>query len=141
MVYYHKVGTQQSRDELVYQDQVNPQRFHIVGTTEDERFAILNISERGKGRKGNAIFFRDDSKGEKPFKPVFADITDDSYSIIDNVGEKFLIETNKNAPNWKVFSWDPANPGEKNWKDVLPEKSEPLQGISTAGGKIFARYM
>ncbi len=140
MVYYHEVGTPQSQDDLVYQNPATPQRFHTVGTTEDERFAILDISERGKGKDGNAVFFRDDSRGEKTFRPVIAEIGEDSYDVIDNVGEKFLIQTNRNAPNGKVFLWDPANPDEKNWRDVLPEKPEPLQGISAAGGKIFARY-
>lgn len=140
-VYYHRVGTPQSQDELVYEDPANPQRFHTVGVTEDERFAILNMSERGKGTKGNALFFRDDSKGEKSFKPLIGKITDDSYGVVDNVGDRFLVQTNKSAPNWRVFQYDPANPDEKSWKDVLPEKPEPLQGVSSSGGKLFARYL
>ena len=60
-VYYHKIGTPQAQDELVFEDKANPQRFHNVSTTEDERFAILNISDRGKGKRGNAVFFRDRS--------------------------------------------------------------------------------
>jgi len=50
-VYYHKVGTPQSEDALVYQDKANPLRFHIVSTSDDERFAFLTISDRGKGKK------------------------------------------------------------------------------------------
>ncbi|HLF20493.1 MAG TPA: prolyl oligopeptidase family serine peptidase [Bacteroidota bacterium] len=141
MVYYHRVGTPQPQDELVYQDPGSPLRFHFVGTTEDERFAILDISEGSKGKKGNALFYRDESKEEKTFRPIVAEISDDSYNAIDNVGDKFLIQTNKNAPNWRVFLYDPVNPDEKNWNDVLPEKAEPLDGISTAGGKIFAQYL
>src|SRR5262249_54220908 len=49
-VYYHKLGTPQSADSLVYEDNANPQRFQGVGVTEDEKFAILSISERGKGK-------------------------------------------------------------------------------------------
>ncbi|MBF8247637.1 MAG: S9 family peptidase, partial [Bacteroidetes bacterium] len=128
-VYYHRVGTPQSQDELVYEDPANPQRFHTVSVTEDERYAILNMSERGKGTKGNALFLRDDLKGEKSFKPLIGKITDDSYGVVDNVGDKFLVQTNKSAPNWRVFQYDPENPDEKNWKDVLPEKTEPLQGV------------
>ncbi|MBI3006581.1 MAG: S9 family peptidase [Ignavibacteriales bacterium] len=139
--YYHKVGTPQSQDELVYEDPANPQRFHTVSVTKDKRFAILNMSERGKGKKGNALFFRDDSKGEKNFRPIIGTIGDDSYGIVDDVGDKFLIQTNKNAPNWRVVLFDPAQPDEKNWKDILPEKSEPLDGVSSAGGKLFAEYL
>ncbi len=139
-VYFHKVGTPQSSDILVYEDNENPQRFHTVGTTEDERFLVLSISERGKGKKGNALFYKDLSKGETKFSPLFANITDDSFGIVDNVGDKFLVRTNKNAPNGRVIIVDPKDSDEKNWKDVLPERAEPLQGTGTAGGKLFASW-
>jgi len=139
-VYFHKVGTPQSADVLIYEDKDHPQRFQGVDTTEDERFAILSVSERGKGKKGNAIFYKDLSKGEDNFSPIVADITDDSFGVIDNVGDKFLIRTNKNAPNGRVVLVDPKNPEERNWKDVLPERSETLQGTGTAGGKLFASW-
>lgn len=140
-VYYHKVGTPQSQDELLYQDKDNPQRFHFAYTTEDERFLILSISDRGKGKRGDALFFRDLSKGEKGFTPIIAEVGDDSFNLVDNVGDKFLIETNRHAPNNKVFLYDPKNPDEKNWKDVLPEREQPLGSVSSAGGKLFATYL
>ena len=139
-VYYHKVGTPQSADVLVYEDKEHPQRFQGVNTTEDERFAILSVSERGKGKNGNALFYKDLSAGQKDFSPIVADIGNDSFGVIDNVGDKFLIRTNKNAPNGRVVLVDPKNPDEKNWKDVLPERAEPLQGSGTAGGKLFASW-
>jgi len=55
-------------------------------------------------------------------------------------GDKFLIRTNKNAPNGRVVLVEPKNPDENNWKDVLPERAEPLQGAGTAGGKLFASW-
>jgi len=140
-VYYHKIGTPQSEDVLIYENPKEPQRFHLVGTTEDERFAILSISERGKGKKGNALYYRDLSKGEKNFTPIVAEIGDDSFNVVDNVGGKLLIRTDHKAPNGRVFLFDPGNPDEKNWKDILPEKPEPLESVSTGGGKLFATYM
>jgi prolyl oligopeptidase len=139
-VYFHKVGTPQSEDVVIYEDKANPQRFHNVGTTEDERFAILNISERGKGKQGNALYYKDLSKNEAKFSPIISEISNDSYGVIDNVDDKFLIRTNKNAPNGRVVLVDPKNPDEKNWKEVLPERAEPLQGTGTAGGKLFASW-
>jgi prolyl oligopeptidase len=138
-VFYHKVGAPQSQDELIYEDQTNPTRFHSVSTTEDERFAILSIGEQGK--RGNALYFRDESQKQKAFTPIVATIGDDDFGVIDNAGDKFLIQTNKNAPNSKVVLYDPKNPDEKNWKEVLPEKPEPLQYATTAGGKLFALYL
>ena len=140
-VYFHRIGTAQSDDDLVYEDKSNPQRFHTVSTTEDERFAILTISERGKGKEGNALYYRDLSKGEKSFTPVVAAIGDYQFTAIDDVGDRLLIQTDQNAPNGKVMLFDPSNPAEANWKEILPEKPEPLQGAATAGGKLFATYL
>jgi prolyl oligopeptidase len=138
-VYYHRVGTSQSDDELVYSDKGNPQRFHTVSTTEDERFAILYISDRGKGKKGDAIFVR--SAEKKDWLPLIPEVTDDEFSVIDNVGDKFLVKTNKDAPNWRVVSIDAKSPAAKNWITILPERPEPLEDAATAGGKIFATYL
>ncbi|HEX6184450.1 MAG TPA: prolyl oligopeptidase family serine peptidase [Pyrinomonadaceae bacterium] len=140
-VYFHRVGTAQSADELVYEDKANPQRFHNVGTSDDQRFAFLTISDRGKGKKGNAVFYRDAKAGDKAWKPLVAEVGDSSFYPIDNVGDKILVETDHKAPNGRVFLFDPKNPSEKDWKDVLPEKSEPLQGAGTGGGKLFATYL
>ena len=140
-VYFHKVGTPQTADELVYEDKAHPQRFNIVSTTDDERFVVMSVSDRGTGKKGNALFYMDRKSGDKTWKPVVAEIGDDDFGVIDNVGDKLLVETNHNAPNGRVILFDPKNPSEKDWKDVLPERAEPLQGASTGGGKLFATYL
>jgi prolyl oligopeptidase len=140
-VYFHKIGTPQSQDRQIYQDAGNPQRFNTVDTTEDERFALLTVSDRGKGKDGNALFVRDLSRNQREFNPVIKDITNDSYGVVDNVADKLLVETNRNAPNGRVVLVDPKKPDEANWKTILKEQPEPLQGVSTAGGKIFATYL
>lgn len=137
-VWYHKIGTPQTDDELIYEDKANPQRFQNVNVTEDGRFAFLYVSERGKGKDGNALSFRDLSKGDKSFTPIISDIGNDSYGVLDDLNGKFLLETNHGAPNGKVVLYDPAN---GSWKDVIPEKAEPLQTSGTAGGKIFVTYL
>jgi prolyl oligopeptidase len=140
-VFFHKVGTLQSADVLVFEDKDNPQRFHLLDTTEDERFAILDVSDRGKGKDGNAVFVKDLSKGGSTFTPVFGTIGDESFGVLDNVGGHLLVQTNYKAPNWRVIKVDPANPAEANWVEVLPEKPEPIQGAGTAGGRLFATYL
>ena len=64
---------------------------------------MLSISDRGKGKDGNSLFVRDLSKGEREFRPVIATIGDDSFGVVDNVGDKLLIETNHKAPNSRVI--------------------------------------
>jgi prolyl oligopeptidase len=137
-VYYHKVGTPQSEDKLIYEDNDHPKRFVSIGVTEDQRYQILNLSESSSGKRGNALFFRLLAESDKPFTPIIPEIGDDSYNVIDDVNGKFLIDTNHGAPNGKVVLYDPQT---KMWSDVLPERPEPLEITSTAGGKLFATYL
>jgi prolyl oligopeptidase len=140
-VYFHRVGTPQTQDRLVFQDPASPQRFHQVATTEDERFAILVVDDRGKGKKGNAVFACDLSKGETTFAPVIGTIGDDTFEVIDNIGDQLVLVTNHGAPNQRVVLVDPKRPDEANWKTIISEKPEPLQSVTTAGGKLFAIYL
>ena len=140
-VYFHKIGTPQSADRLVFEDKANPQRFHILSTTEDERFAILNVSDRGKGKNGNAVFALDLTTAATTFKPVIGEITDSTFDVIDNIGDKLLMVTDHKAPNMRVVLIDPKAPAEANWTTVLAEKPEVLQAATTAGGKLFATYL
>ena len=134
-VYFHKIGTAQKEDKLVFEDPSNPQRFHTVSTTEDEQFAALYVSDRGKGKDGNGLWVL--KRGDSKFVAIKEEITDFSYSLLDDVADGFLIETNENAPNSKVLLYESKA---KTWKPILPEKPEPLQGAGTAGGKLFASY-
>ena len=140
-VYYHKVGTPQDQDALAFEDQANPQRFHTVGTTEDERFAILSVSDRGKGKKGNALFYRDRASDNASWYALIGKVGDDEYNVIDNVGDKFLVHTNRHAPNGRVVLIDTKHADEKHWTVVLPERPEPLESANSAGGKLFATYL
>ncbi len=139
-VYYHRLGTDQSQDELIFEDEANPLRFHNVSLTDDERFMILYISDRGKGKDGNSLFVRNVKKGEKEFKPLINQF-DDVFGVVDNVGDKLLVSTNYKAPNERVLLIDPAKREEKDWKEILPEKTEPLEAVSTGGGKLFVTYL
>ena len=139
-VFFHRIGTSQSADSLVYEDIGNPQRFHIVTTTEDERYAVLSISDRGSGKDGNALYVCDLAR-DGVFKPLIGAIDNDTFDVVDNVGDKLLVSTNHGAPNWRVVLIDPAAPAEANWVEVLPERPEPLQSARTAGGKLFATYL
>jgi prolyl oligopeptidase len=135
-VYYHKVGTSQDEDNLIFEDSANPQRFHIVGTTEDEEYAILSVSDRGKGKDGNGLWAL--KRAASSFTAIQEEITDFSYGVIENIGGDFLIETNEHAPNGKVVLFES---GPKSWKTIIREKPEPLQGVGAAGGKLFAAYL
>lgn len=140
-VWYHTVGTSQDQDELVYEDKGNPQRFHTLSVSEDERFAYLTISDRGKGLQGNALYYRDSKGGDNTFKPIVAAVGKFRYSVVDNTGDKILLFTNDGAENNKIVLFDPANPARENWATIVPEKPEPIQGTGTAANRLYVSYL
>ena len=140
-VWFHKVGTAQSADKLIYEDAKNPQRFHQVVTSDDERFAFLSISDRGKGLDGNALWFTDQLNNQQKFQPIIAMPSNYNYSVVDNIGETLLIETNDGAQNGQLMRVSSKHPEKNNWKTILAEKPEPLTRVSSVGGKLFANYL
>ena len=137
-VYFHRIGTPQSADELVYADAARPQRFHTVATTEDGRWAVLSVSERGSGRRGNALFVRDLRSEDKTFRPLVPDIGDASFSLVEQHAGRLLLRTDDGAPNGRIIAVDPARPGREHWQTVVAERAdEALRGASLAGGRLF----
>lgn len=133
-VYYHIIGTDQSRDKLMMEDKENPHMGFGIGLTEDEKF--MTLSKWQKNVNGNAYFVRDTKRTE--WIPVLETFDDDIYAI-GNVKDKLLMFTNHGSPKGRVILFDPKDP--KNWKDVIPERPEPLTSVSIVGDKIIAVYM
>ncbi|MDP2056074.1 MAG: prolyl oligopeptidase family serine peptidase [Acidobacteriota bacterium] len=140
-VYYHRIGTPQSADELVFSDPKNPQRFHTLETTEDERFAVLDISDRGTGKQGNAVFVQDLSKPGSTFMPLIPSIGDDTFEVLESVRGELIVFTDNNAPNGRVVRIDPANPAPANWKSIIEPKADTIDTVRVAAGKVIATYM
>ncbi len=136
-IFFHKLGEAQGQDQLVYEDKEHPLRYFGVGTSEDERYGFLIISE---GTSGNEVYWKDLRQRNAPFQALIKGFDGDS-SPIDNVGDKFLVYTNLNAPKFRVVLIDPKKPGNENWKVVVPEKSEVLSSANTAGGQLFCAYL
>jgi prolyl oligopeptidase len=112
-------------------------RYFGAGVTEDNRFLVINISE---GTSGAEILVQDLAAGQQDFT-LLAKGFDHEYAVIDNVGDKLLLLTNYEAPNYRLVLVDPKNPDPKGWKNVIAEKPELLEGVGTAGGKLFAQYL
>lgn len=136
-IYFHKLGDDQSKDVLVYEDKKHPLRYFGAQTTEDERFLIVYVSE---GTDGTELYSKDLSANEKDFKLIFKGF-DDNASVINNIGEKLIVQTDADAPNQRVILIDHKNPAKENWKDLIAEQPDLLVSVSTGGGKIFADYL
>jgi prolyl oligopeptidase len=135
-LFYHKLGTPQSEDKLIFGGEKTPRRYVGAGLTEDEHYLIISASTT---TTGNELYIQDLSKPNSPIVNV-VDNFDNDHSIVDNEGSKLYIFTNHKAPNYKLVTVDAANPKQANWKDLIPE-NENVLSVSTGGGKIFAEYL
>lgn len=136
-IFYHKIGTQQANDQLIYQDKEHPLRYVGASLTEDERFLVLGISE---GTDGSEIKIKDlNDKSVKNFITLIPGFKTNA-NVVDNIGDKILVQTNEGAPNYKVILIDPKNL-QATPKVIIPEQTEKLEGINTGGGKLFASYL
>jgi len=134
-LYFHKLGTKQSEDKVVWGEDVR--RRYVSGyITEDQRFLVVSASV---STTGNELYIRDLTKKSAEYKVVVGNFDSDSY-VVDNDGTKLYIMTNLNAPNWKVVTVDAENPGVENWVDFIPE-TENVLSISTGSGYFFANYL
>ncbi len=141
-VWYHKLGTPQSQDQLIFEDKTQPLRYYGAAVTEDERYLFIYVSQ---GTYGSEILYKDLTKPDSKLALLFKGF-DYEYGVIDNVGSKILVSTNHGAPNNHIVSVDLANYSPdmdmtKNWKVVVPEAKSLLEGATTAGGKLFLNYL
>ncbi len=139
-VFYHTLGTPQSRDRLVFADAAHPQRFHTVSTTDDERFLILTISDRGAGSDGNALYARSLAKGDTAWTTITTRF-DRELDVVDNDAGQLIVLTNQGAPNRRVVRIDPAQPDASHWTTLIAEQPEVLSGVSTGGRRLIASYL
>lgn len=139
-VYYHKLGDPQSADQLIYEDPTKPLQYKFAGTTEDEHFLVLNLSE---GTSGNRLAIKDLTQGiDAPF--VFLNEGfDNDHTVIDNIGEELLIYTNLDAPNYRLVKVNAANPTTEHWVDVLPnQEGKVLTSVRVLPGDLLlVQYM
>ncbi len=97
----------------------------------------MTLSE---GTSGTELYWRDLAKPGSPFNLLMKGFDHDS-AVIDNVGDKLLVQTNLEAPNGKIVLIDPRRPAKEGWTTVIPEKPEVLAGAATGGGQLFCTYL
>ncbi|MFP5470694.1 MAG: prolyl oligopeptidase family serine peptidase [Bacteroidia bacterium] len=136
-LYYHKLGTKQKEDKLIFGGTAEQKRRYVGGSvTEDDKYLIITGSV---STSGNDMFIQDLSKSNAPIAPMITGFDSDSY-VMDNVGSKLYIVTNLNAPNQKIVTVDASKPSSENWKDLIAER-EYVLSPSTGNDYIFAHYM
>eukprot|EP01096_Ripella_sp_DP13-Kostka_P010062 TRINITY_DN3914_c0_g2_i1.p1 TRINITY_DN3914_c0_g2~~TRINITY_DN3914_c0_g2_i1.p1 ORF type:complete len:703 (-),score=-55.09 TRINITY_DN3914_c0_g2_i1:7-2115(-) len=133
-LYFHKLGTSQKEDKVIYG--ADQKRRYIGGyVTEDDKYLVISAAN---STYGNELFIKDLTKPNSPIVTI-VDNFNSSNQIIENEGTKLFIETDLNAPNTRVVTVDISNPKPENWKDFIKETKDILSP-STGGGFFFANY-
>lgn len=134
-LYFHKLGTAQKDDKVIFG--LNEKRRYVGGgVTDDNRYLIISAST---STNGNEMYIKDLQDPNSKIITVVNNF-DSNNSIIDNVGSKLYIATDMGAPNKKIVTVDASNPTPENWKPFIKETKNVLS-TSTGGGYIFANYM
>ncbi len=135
-LYFHKLGTPQSDDKLIFGGDATPRRYIGGGVTEDQNFLVISAAN---ATYGNELYVQDLRKKDAPIVPIVTGF-DNEQSIAYTENGKLYIETNQGAPNRKLVVVDAATPGKEHWKVLIPETKFPLS-VSVCGHKIFAQYL
>ncbi|WPO82597.1 prolyl oligopeptidase family serine peptidase [Chryseobacterium sp. JJR-5R] len=134
-VYFHKLGTKQSEDKLIFGGDKTPRRYLGAGVSEDQRYLIISAAN---ATNGNELYIKDLKNGGD-----FIQINkgfDINVSIVDTEGDDLFIFTDKDAPNMRLVKTTISNPSPETWKDIIPE-TENVLAVSGGGGYFFATYM
>jgi len=133
-LYFHKLGTSQKEDKVIYG--ADQKRRYIGGyVTEDDKYLVISAAN---STYGNELFIKDLTKPNSPIVTI-VDNFNSSNQIIENEGTKLFIDTDLNAPNSRVVTVDISNPKPENWKDFIKETKDILSP-TTGGGFFFANY-
>ena len=136
ILYYHKMGTKQNQDEVVFGQIPSEKNRYVNGyVTEDDRYLVIDAAIK---TTGNKLFIKD-LKSNSDFKIINDDYQSNTY-LLDNNGQELFLVTDYNAPNKKVVKTNFKNPSKNNWDDLIPE-NEFVLSPSICGGFIFTRYM
>lgn len=138
-LYYHRLGTPQADDELVY-ERKDEKEWSFGGTvTDDGRYLIIDVSV-GTDRR-NRIFFKDLKKKKAKVIELIPEL-ESAYSFIDNKGGTFWFRTDNEAPRGRVIAININKPAREKWKELIAQdETATLQSVDVVGGKFFARYL
>ncbi len=125
-IYYHRIGTPQSKDELIYMNPTCPQRFYSVEVNEDE--TLMFLYESGAGA-GNNLYVRDLRVSGSQFIPMTSDM-DYTYGVVETLDDRILLLTNYEAPRWRVMEADIKHPGVQQWRTLIAEGEGVIEDAS-----------
>ena len=136
-VYFHRLGTDQSEDVLVYATDDRPELNHTAQVSDDGRYLVVTSSSGTDDRYEVTLIDREYPDAEPmTLVPGF----ENNFTYVGNLGSEFFFVTNDDAPLMKVVKTDIAT-NDPMWHTVIPESEQTLGGVSLVGGKLIASYL
>ncbi|MCG9759313.1 MULTISPECIES: prolyl oligopeptidase family serine peptidase [Pseudoalteromonas] len=136
-VYYHKIGTPQAQDKVIFgATDAQKHRYIYGGVTDDKKYLVISAAV---STSGNKLFIRDLSKPNSEWVTIL-DHTNSDTSVIHSEGDTLFLSTNLDAPNRRIVKVNAKQPQPENWQDVIPETDNVLS-VSTGSGYLFATYI
>ncbi|MHB1033720.1 MAG: prolyl oligopeptidase family serine peptidase [Pirellulales bacterium] len=137
-LYFHRLGTPQSEDVLVYERRDQKEWGFAGDVTEDGRYLVISISQ-GTDIK-NRVYYKDLQAKDAKVERLLDDF-DASYGFIGNDGEVFYFQTTLDAPRQRVIAIDTRRPERANWKEIVPETAETLEGVTLVHDMLVGLYL
>ena len=137
-VYYHKLGTDQQEDRLVYERPDQPDWGLYSYLSDDDKYLLFHITEGTD--PSNRFYYKNLQKEDAEVVKLLNDF-DASYSYITNEDSLFYFKTNRNAPRSKVIAINIHRPDSAHWQTVIPEKEEVLESVSVVNHQLVANYL
>ena len=137
-LFYHRVGTAQAEDVLVY-ERPDQKEWGFGGhVTDDGRYLVISVWQGTDHR--NRVFYRDLQVPGAKVVELLNDF-DAHYSLADNDGTTFWFSTDLAAPRGRVIAIDIAKPERASWREVIPQAAETLKGVSLVNEQFICAYL
>ncbi|MFP4134253.1 MAG: prolyl oligopeptidase family serine peptidase, partial [Halothece sp.] len=137
-LYYHRLGTSQAEDILIYERPDKKEWMFDANLSEDGRYLIISVSQ-GTDPK-NLVFYQDLTEKAGEIKELISDFIAD-FSFIDYEGSIFWFRTDYNAPKGRLIGIDINNLGLENWQEIVPESENTLEGVSVLNNQFILDYL
>ena len=137
-VYFHRLGTSQDEDSLVIAHPESPEWGYSAAVTDDGEHLVITVWQ---GTDNRYQIMHQDLTDPDAAPRFLIEGFDHDYTLVGNVGDELFFRTNKDAPRNRLIALDVDNPEPENWREIIPQAEDVLDGVSLVGGRIIADYM
>jgi len=136
-VYFHKLGTRQSDDELIFAFDNQPALNPYAKVSDDGKYLLIDVF---KGYDANAVYLRPLAQEDAPFEGIFTK-WDGQYQYVTSQNDQLYFKTTNEASTGRVVAVDPKQPEPENWKEIIAAKTHTLKDVHAVDGQLFAHYL